>query len=317
MLTDQQNLFTTQPPEIQAHLDIQAGSLEQALATGSDLLQFTLPERIAGLVGCGDIPEAERQQQVHSKNGSQAEALFQCFQKLEHSTHPSVAASTGLLCWATARRLFFAALQAKRPLAFDEQGGLVAESLEQARGRVAALQDDFKKLVWAFRLSPEMDADDEYWRDRERLLRQLFHQGCSLASLETQSIIGTIKQLAQANRLNRGLSLSLPYFDDRALRTKMYNFEVIPPGRILFEGYYVMWAARYEEERVQQDPGLSPGSRRQLLAGLKALEHAFDVPGLPPHRPARKKTQIRTRLAALRLVLSTFAAITIKKDRNF
>ena len=73
-------------------------------------------------------------------------------------------------------------------------------------------------------------------RDHEgQLGRRVKSKGRALARHETQEIIRDIKRRAAAQDLNRGLSLSLPYFDDQALGMKLHNFQVIPAGRIMFD----------------------------------------------------------------------------------
>jgi len=58
---------------------------------------------------------------------------------------------------------------------------------------------------------------------------------------------------------------------------KLYNFEVIPAGRIMFVKAFVVRAALEEQAKVAQDTRLSPSTRKHLLEELKALEEAFDT----------------------------------------
>ena len=75
--------------------------------------------------------------------------------------------------------------------------------------------------------------------------------------------------------MNRGLSLSLPFFDDQALQMRLHDFEVVPAGRIMFTPAFVVRATQLEEAKVAQDTRLSPSTRKYLLAELRMLEHAF------------------------------------------
>jgi hypothetical protein len=61
----------------------------------------------------------------------------------------------------------------------------------------------------------------------------------------------------------------------------MYNFEVIPVGRIMFVKAFVVRAAREEQAKVAQDTRLSRSTRKHLIGELKALEQAFDTPAKP------------------------------------
>jgi len=88
--------------------------------------------------------------------------------------------------------------------------------------------------------------------------------------------VRVIRQRAGAHDLNRGLSLSLPYFDDQALEIRTHDFEVIPAGRIMFVPAFVVRAVSEEQAKVAQDTRLSPSTRKYLLQELKVLETAFE-----------------------------------------
>jgi hypothetical protein len=164
-------------------------------------------------------------------------------------------------------------------------------------------------------LAPWLAVDESYLQTCDALLQKLIDTGRSLAGCITEEIIATIKRREEGGELNRGLSLSLPYFDDRALELKTYDFEVIPNGRILFEPGYVMWVARHEQQDVEQNPSLSASVRGQLLAELRTLEIAFEVPGAPIYRRRRasRKNLVKTRLAPLRVALE---AISVSWNRK-
>ncbi len=162
-------------------------------------------------------------------------------------------------------------------VAFDDQGRLLVNSTNDAEAHIASMQRFLNLLHAAVSLAPYIVADEEYQAKRYGMLGQLINQGRALARYETQEIINTIKQRAAAQDLNRGLSLSLPYFDDQALRMKMHDFEVIPAGRIMFVPAFVVRAADQEQAKVAQDTRLSPSTRKHLLAELRELEQAFDT----------------------------------------
>ena len=77
-------------------------------------------------------------------------------------------------------------------------------------------------------------------------------------SIRSKEIIARIKERAASGNLNRGLRLSLPYFDDQELRIDISNFEIIPSGRIMFVPAFVVRAVRQEEVKVSQDTRLQP-----------------------------------------------------------
>jgi len=113
------------------------------------------------------------------------------------------------------------------------------------------------------------------------MLGQLVNQGRALARYQTNDIIQTIWRRAKAQDLNRGLSLSLPYFDDQDLKLRTHSFEVIPAGRIMFVPAFVVHAALAEQAKVGQDTRLSVSTRQHLLAELRLLEAAFGLPAGP------------------------------------
>ncbi len=98
--------------------------------------------------------------------------------------------------------------------------------------------------------------------------RQQAHQ-------ELAVIIRRIWRRARAHSLDRGLTLSLPYFDDEAMEIREREVEVIPRGRIMFVPAFMVLAARREKEQVAAEAGLSEGTRRHLISLLEVLERQF------------------------------------------
>jgi hypothetical protein len=137
------------------------------------------------------------------------------------------------------------------------------------------MQNYVSALHLAVSLAPYIFADEEYQRKRSGMLVQLINQGRALARYQIGIVIGKIRRYAEAGDLNLGFSLSLPYFDDQTLEMKMYDFEVTPPGRIMFIPSLVWRAAHQEQDKVQQDTRLSESTRMHLLSELKVLEQAF------------------------------------------
>lgn len=163
-------------------------------------------------------------------------------------------------------------------VAFDDEGRLLVNSANEAEAHVASMQRFLTVLHGGVALAPYMVADAEYQQKRYGMLGQLVNQGRALAKYETNEIITTIQRRAKSNDLNRGLSLSLPYFDDQNLTMEAHNFEVIPAGRIMFVPAFMVRAAREEQAKVAQDTRLSASTRKYLLAELKQLEQAFESP---------------------------------------
>jgi hypothetical protein len=163
-------------------------------------------------------------------------------------------------------------------VAFDVDDRLLTHSLAEAEAHIGSMQRFVSVLHAAVAMAAYFVADDTYQQKRYGMLGQLVNQGRALARFQTHQIIHTIQRRALAHELNRGLSLSLPYFDDQALKLKIYPFVVIPAGRIMFVPTFVVRAAREEACRVAQDTRLGASTRKYLLAELALLEQAFATP---------------------------------------
>ncbi len=160
-------------------------------------------------------------------------------------------------------------------VAFDDNDKLLVNSVREAEGHIASMQRFLTVIFAARSLAPYMVADEEYQKKRYGMLGQLINQGRALARYQTREIIHTIKQRAESQSLNRGLSLSLPYFDDQELKIDMHHFIVIPAGRIMFVPSFVVRAVREEAIKVDQDTRFNASTRKHLLIELKMLEGAF------------------------------------------
>ena len=163
-------------------------------------------------------------------------------------------------------------------VAFDDNGKLLVGSVKEAEAHLASMERYVSILHAASSIAPYIIADEEYQKKRYGMLGQLINQGRALARYKTGEIIQTIKARAEAGSLNRGLSLSLPYYDDQELRLAVTSFEVIPAGRIMFVPAFVVRAAREEAAKRIQDTRFNPSTRKHLLAELQMLEEAFYHP---------------------------------------
>ena len=160
-------------------------------------------------------------------------------------------------------------------VAFDQSCNLLVKSTGEAEAYLASMQSFLGVLHAAVSVASYIMADPVYQQKRYGMLGQLVNQGRALAMFEAQDMIRVIKQRAAAHDLNRGLSLSLPYFDDQVLELHVRDFEVIPSGRIMFVPAFVVRASREEQAKVAQDTRLSPSTRKYLLIEFKHLEQAF------------------------------------------
>jgi hypothetical protein len=161
-------------------------------------------------------------------------------------------------------------------VAFDDQDHLLVNTVSEAEAHIASMQRFVQALHAAVSLAPYIIADPEYQQKRYGILGQLVNQGRALARYQTHEIIRTIQHRAAAQSLNRGLSLSLPYFDDQDLNIQSLNFNVIPAGRIMFVPAFVVLASRKEQVKVAQDTRLGPSTRKHILDELCTLEQGFE-----------------------------------------
>ena len=160
-------------------------------------------------------------------------------------------------------------------VAFDAAGALIAGSEKEAEACVGSMQKYVQVLHRSSSLAPYMVACESYQRKRYGIMGQLINQGRALANYKTAQIISEIKERAASGTLNRGLALTMPYFDDQNLEMSQISFEVIPAGRIMFVPAFVVRASLGEQAKVSQDTRLDSSTRKHLLAQLKTIETAF------------------------------------------
>jgi hypothetical protein len=160
-------------------------------------------------------------------------------------------------------------------VAFGFNGELLVNTVKEAEAHIGSMQHFLNVLFAARSLAPYMVADDEFEKKRYGMLGQLVNQGRALANHLSNEIINLIKKRAAEQSLNRGLSLSLPYFDDQDLRIETHNFVVIPAGRIMFVPAFVVRAALDEQAKIAQDTRFSHSTRKHLMAELQILGDAF------------------------------------------
>ena len=255
-------------------------SVNPAVATSAGLIRFTtsmylvynqLPE---GRTVHYHAAEDEEIPSIPDEDPSQpASAITEATDAIVEEEQQSSVETVGELqvpYVPTARRFYL-----PQWVAFDAEDRLLVSSLEEGETYIHSMQEFLHTLHLAVSLGSYMLADEQYQRKRYGILGQLINQGRAMARFETKQIISTIQKRALDNTLNRGLSLSLPYFDDQTLVTKTYEFQVIPAGRIMFVPAFVVRASHHEQAKVAQDTRLSPSTRNHLLNLLEMLENAF------------------------------------------
>jgi hypothetical protein len=160
-------------------------------------------------------------------------------------------------------------------VAFDSEGKLLVRSVNEAEAHLQSMSRFLSILHTAAELAPYIVADEEYQRKRYGISGQLLNQGRALADYAVDEMIRKIKTRAADHDLDRGLSLSVPYFDDQTMTLEVCPFDVIPVGRVMFVPAFIVLAVRSQGAKVAQDIRFNKSTRRHLLMELSKLEEAF------------------------------------------
>lgn len=161
-------------------------------------------------------------------------------------------------------------------VAFGEADQLLVASTQEAEDIIRSLQNAVRLLQEAESVCIYIAADETYQRKRAGLLGQLIYQGRALARYHTNQIITRLRARASAGELNRGLQLSLPYFELNDLSLHLYPIKIIPAGHVMFIPEFVVLAMQMTAWKVQQDPKISSSSCRHLLTQIASIENAFN-----------------------------------------
>lgn len=301
-------LFQSQREETDAFLKRQAVGLVAALVERKGEVRFFLPEEVVGAEdGAGGKRAVEVPAEFHEQriagflNRIPVKdirlALRRRLSQLENSGYTGVRLSAELMRFAIVREIVAgidpeetgvglpAGAVGPDNLQTDWEklrtGDLQADPAEQAcirnsEAAIVRLRAAMNTLHQAVSLAPYMYADEEYQGRRRAILTRAVTLGHLAAHYEMRDLVRTVWRRARADDLNRGLSLSVPYFDDRTLEMGWYDFEVIPLGRTMFVPAFVVLAAVREQEKIEQQKSLSVSTRLHLFAELKNLEQAFD-----------------------------------------
>jgi hypothetical protein len=144
-------------------------------------------------------------------------------------------------------------------------------------------------------------ADAAYQAKRAGLLVQLADQGRALARFQTREIVSVLQRRTAGGQLNRGLKVSLPYYDDQSLRLMLRTFDIIPAGRIMYVSAIAVRAVQDEQAKVAQDTRLSSATRDHLLEELEMLRRAFRGDGATETTPEPRPSSLRHPMISGRL----------------
>jgi hypothetical protein len=207
-------------------------------------------------------------------------ALIHCLHTLSEHPNRVVSDSARLTCYLAAQALL-TSLPDQADLhdhytAFDEHGVRTAELNDDDAliGQLSRRLDWLRTAEWLY---PAWTTHDLYNSASALLTAHLTDQGRALANYYTQQIINDVRQAWRAGKITRGLTLFIPYLDERLYRMKTHKVVVIPTGRILFRPEFVIGACRLAERKIRKDLNLSQSTRWQLLSQLDSITQAFEV----------------------------------------
>jgi len=161
-------------------------------------------------------------------------------------------------------------------VSFDLKGNLLTKDTPSAEANFRSLQKYFTILHLTSSLAPYMVLNPVYQHKRDGIIGQLINQGRALAKHINESIIFRIIHRTKNGTLNRGLSLSLPYFDDQEMKIAYREIQVIPAGRILFIPAFIGRAVNLEVAKVWQDTRLGLSTKLHLVEQLETLGNSFN-----------------------------------------
>lgn len=283
--------YNAQPPAVQRSLETQARLIAKGIEERRSPIYFILPDQIAcegndsAQPQIFPVPAELREQKIGDLLGQLSISdLDRRLRTLEVDQNPAVSTVAALMRFSIVQNLAQSVLPADRSewVVFDENSNLLVNSIDEAREIISSMSHALDVLENLIKLAPYIIADKDFQWKRYGVQAQLVNQGRALAQYEIGEIIRTIRRRAEAHTLDRGLNLSLPYFDDQALQIKIYSFEIIPPGRVGFDPLFIVWAARYQQSEVTKQKKISPTTCKHLLDLLKFLECAFDKPARNP-----------------------------------
>jgi hypothetical protein len=124
---------------------------------------------------------------------------------------------------------------------------------------------------------PGWTASDDYNELYAALTAQLTEQGRYLAGYYTDQIVAELQTRWQRREVIRGLTLHIPYLDEKIYRMMQYEIVVIPTGRIPFRPEFIVGACRVEQQKVRKNHQFSQATRWQLISQLDDLIQAFEI----------------------------------------
>jgi hypothetical protein len=273
-------LFERQPDITRHVLEVQGYNLAEAIRQNRPQIWFMFPDQV--IVDIAEHPHPApilvhrgRREQVVGGGIQQLlhpnllPLLIRRLAALERSGSKAVVVAARLIRYVTADTLVSSLNPGDGAISFE------ALPVGEVEKQLGLLQESLGILQAAVSLAPYLAVDTAYKKKYSGVVSQLVIRGHEWSGCKTQEIIQIIKQRAARHDLNRGVSVSMPFFDDQTLRIRWHPFTVIPAGRVMFAPAFVVRACRVEQAKITRDTGLSPITCTSLLQQLKMVESAF------------------------------------------
>ncbi|GAB4475635.1 MAG: hypothetical protein Kow0088_12650 [Anaerolineales bacterium] len=272
-----QRLWQAQPRETRQHLTDQASRIVGELIAGKNRLQFSYPAVVSVFNSQSqqweEISVPKRYQKPQTielllqGNLHPLQSLLMQLSRLFWSRKPAISVCTAILRYQIAHQLI-----SQLP-----EEPTVSEAAAEEMSDLANLRANLEMLSIALAFEPAITESQLFAIRYQKAVQQLISRGRSYAQQLSLKMIQTLRQRAERNDLNRGVSVSVPYFDDQKLDLCFYQLQIIPPGRIPFEETYVVQAAQQAKQKVTHDQSLNTETRQHLYEQLDLLEKSFRI----------------------------------------
>jgi hypothetical protein len=292
-LADLTQLMDIQLPATREVLQDQASSLAEALQNRDRRIYFELPSVVVLAPGNAPtaIPSWLRYQRLQGLSfpflpQNPLKSITNRLALLTFSDLPEVKVAAQLFALETAQAMVRNQIRdlEKTDRPFSENGRLKMDSRVTAEVWLKDQKYKLDLLDTAAQICPAVTDMVVYRQSSARLMRLIENQGKWLSAFLLNELVADFDRLLKENSLNRGISFSLPYFDDRTLDVCYYNFSAIPAGRVMYTPAFVLLAIQKEGVRLFHNSQLSPNSRENLLQTLSAIQNVVkENPGFFLH----------------------------------
>ena len=277
-------LLAAQPePLRQAYLRT-ARIIVHALTTDARQLRVALPNRVVEQGVLREAPRPGVVLQVGSfltrlRDRPAQSQIISGLQRMSEQRHPVVGVCARLTAFAAAQILLTEAINGDSAAAPLPAGTPPQpEAIEAARETVARLCRLAHWMRYAEELFPGWDSDDTFNETLAHLTARLLSSGRTLALWQTQHLMDDLHDRWRKGQFLNGLTVYVPYLDERAYEMAEYRLDVVPSARIPFHPGFLVSACRLAERDVRSSAHFSQATRWQLLSQLDLLVHTFDMP---------------------------------------